>query len=217
MAKAVPSSGDLGFGLTVTAGEPLDCGFTPTPPLSGSTPEGPQVTLAACPFGYFEGSTSVGYGCEDGGFRAFIDNDEQSYEFISGSTGESYADVVIVVDVRLVQGVDFSGAFLLCRDQYQENFYYFKVFHDGVAIGEYNDGEEQIVRLGPLPPGTDALATNRLRAECIGSRLTLYVNGVLALEREDDTVTQGGVGLGAGEGKTGLTEVFFENWEISQP
>ena len=217
MANAVPSSGDLGFGLTVTAGEPLDCGFTPTPPLPESSAEGPQATVVHCPFGSFEGSTSIGYGCQDGGFRAFIDNDEHSYEFISGSTGESYGDVVIEVDVQLIQGEDFSGAFVLCRDQYRENFYYFKVFHDGVAIGEYNDGDEQIVRMGPLPPGTDPLASNWVRAECIGSRLALYVNGVLALEREDDTVTQGGVGLGAGEGETGLTEVFFENWEISQP
>jgi hypothetical protein len=217
MANAVPSSGDLGFGLTVTAGEPLDCGFTPTPPLPESSPEGPQATVAYCPFGSLEGSTSFGYGCQDGGFRAFIDNDEQPYEFITGSTGDSYEDVVIEVDVRLIQGEDFSGAFVLCRDQYQENFYYFKLFHDGVAIGEYNDGDEQIVRMGPLPPGTDPLATNRLRAECIGSRLALYVNGVLALERDDDTVTHGGVGLGAGEGENGFTEVFFENWEINQP
>jgi hypothetical protein len=203
--------------LTVTAGEPLDCGFTPTPPLPESSSEGPQATVAYCPFGSFEGSTSVGYGCLDGGFRAFIDNDEQSYEFISGSTAETYGDVVIEVDVRLIQGVDFSGAFVLCRDQFRENFYYFKVFHDGVAIGEYSDGDDLYTLFGPLPPGTDPLATNRLRAECIGSRQTLYVNGVLALESDDDTVTQGGVGLGAGEGKTGMTEVFFENWEISQP
>jgi hypothetical protein len=38
-------------------------------------------------------------------------------------------------------------------------------------------------------------------------RTALYVNGVLGLERGDDTVTQG-VGLGAGEGETGLTGVF---------
>ena len=217
MANAVPSSGDLGFGLTVTAGEPLDCGFTPTPPLSESSSEGPQATVGYCPFGSFEGSTSIGYGCQDGGFSAFIDNDEQSYEFISGSTGESYADVVIEVDVRLIQGGEFSGALVLCRDQYRENFYYFELSHDGVAMGEYNDGDDYYSLFGPLPPGTDPLATNRLRAECIGSRQALFVNGVLALEREDDTVTQGGVGLGAAKGKTGLTEVFFENWEISQP
>ena len=217
MANTTRASDDLGFGLTIAGGEPLDCGFTPTPPPP-ETPAGElQATLAYCPFGSMEGSTSFGYGCQDGGFRAFIDNDEQSYEFIAGSAGEVYEDVVVEVDVRLLQGEDFSGAFVLCRDQYQENFYYFKLFHDGVAIGEYNDGDEQIVRMDDLPPGTDPLATNHLRAECIGSHLALYLNGVLALEREDNTVTQGGVGLGAGEGESGLTEVFFENWEITQP
>jgi hypothetical protein len=217
MATAGSASNSLPFGLTVTAGDPLECGFTPTPPLPGSTPEGPQVTLAACPFGYFEGSPSVGYGCENGGFRAFIDNDEQSYDIIAASAGDVYQDVVIEVDVRLLQGEDFSGAFVLCRDQFQENFYYFKLFHDGVAVGEYNDGEEQVARMGPLPPGTDPSATNHLRAECIGSHQALYVNGILALERDDDTVTHGGVGLGAGEGENGFTEVFFQNWEIMQP
>jgi len=217
MANALPASGNLGLGLTVTAGEPLDCGFTPTPPLPETSAEGTPAAGVPCPFGSLEGTPSLGYGCQDGGFRTFIDNDEQSYEFVSGSTGETYGDVILEVDVRLIQGEDFSGAFLLCRDQYQENFYYFKVFHDGVAIGEYNDGEEQIVRMGPLPPGTDPQASNRVRAECIGPHLALFVNGALALEREDDTVTQGAVGLGAGEGEYGMTEVFFENWEINQP
>ena len=217
MANTAPSSDDLGFGLTVTAGEPMDCGFTPTPPPVATEIGQTEATLTYCAFGYLEAGTTLGYGCEDGGFRAFIDNDEQSYEVITGSTSESYGDVVIEVDVRLIQGEDFSGAFVLCRDQYQDDYYYFKLFHDGVAIGEYNDGDEQIARMGPLPPGTDPLATNRLRAECIGSRQALYVNGFLALEREDDTVTQGGVGLGAGEGEFGFTEVLFENWEIGQP
>jgi hypothetical protein len=217
MANADRETDDLGFGLTVTGGDPLDCAFTPTPPPAATEPGQAEVTAAFCPFGSFEGSTSFGYGCEDGGFRAWIDNDEQSYELISGSTGESYGDVVIEVDVQLVQGEDFSGALVLCRDQFQENFYYFKLSHDGVAVGEYNDGDDNYTLFGPLPPGTDPLATNRLRAECIGTHQALYVNGVLAGERDDDTVTHGSVGLGAGEGKSGMTEVFFENWEISQP
>lgn len=217
MANADSSSDDLGFGLTVTGGDPLECGFTPTPPPDATEPGQAEATTEFCPFGSFEGSTSFGYGCQDGGFRAWVDNDEGSYDTIFASGGESFEDVVIEVDVTLVEGEDFSGAFVLCRDQFQENFYYFKLFHDGVAIGEFNDGEEQIVRMGPLPPGTDPLATNRLRAECIGSHLALYINGVLALERDDDTVTHGAVGLGAGEGEFGFTDVFFENWEYGQP
>jgi len=220
MANAVPSPDDLGFGLTLTAGGPLDCGFTPTPPLPESTPEGPQATLTHCPFGSLEGTTSFGYGCEDGGFRAFIDNDEQSYEFISGSAGESYGDVVIEVDVRLIHGTpeSLAGAYVLCRgSQAYGDFYYFLVGTDGVAIGEYNGGEEMIVRFGPYPTGTDPLASNRVRVECIGSHQAIYINGAFALDRDDDTVRQGDVGLGAGGGKSGLTEAFFEKWEISQP
>jgi hypothetical protein len=108
-----------------------------------------------CPFGSLECSTSFGDGCQDGGFRAFIDIDEQAYGFTSGSTGESYGDVVIEVDGRLIQGEDFSGAFVLSRDKYQENVNYFKVFHDGVANGTWTYEQGLIASLRVLAGETD--------------------------------------------------------------
>jgi len=48
------------------------------------------------------------------------------------------------------------------------------------------------------------------RAERLASHRAIHVNGAFALERADDTVTQGDVGLGAGGGKSGLIEVFRE-------
>lgn len=222
MANAAPAADSSGFGLMVTGDEPLDCGFTPTPPPTEAA-ETPGPTQEACPdaflrFGFLEAGTSRGYGCQDGLFRAWYDNDFASYEFISAAAGESYADVQIDVDVRLVQGVDFSGAFIVCRgSQDYGDFYYFKLYHTGGAIGEYNGGEEQIVRFADMPPGTDSRSWNRLRAECIGSHLALFINDALIVERDDDTVTRGDIGLGAGEGKSGFTEVLFDNLVVSTP
>jgi hypothetical protein len=183
-----------------------------------ASPMQDEFSGEVCRFGYLEGTTTRGYGCTDGEFRAWIDNDQASYDFVSASAGESYGDVVVEVDVRLVEGEDFSGAFALCRgSQAGGDFYYFKLDHTGGAIGEYNAGEEQIVRFADLPPGIDVGGWNRLRAECIGSHQALYVNDTLIVDRDDDTVAGGDIGLGAGEGEFGLTEVRFDNLTVRQP
>jgi hypothetical protein len=89
--------------------------------------------------------------------------------------------------------------------------------HDSGAIGFYNGGDEQYVRFGDLPPGTDPLSWNRLRAECIGQRQAFYINGELVVELDDDSVHSGDIGLGAGEGEFGRTEVRFDNLLVSRP
>lgn len=174
----------------------------------------------ACRFGSLEGTSSFGYECLDGEFRAWIDNDQESYGFISAGAGESYDDAIIEVDARFVSGED-AGAYLLCRgSQITGNYYAFRVGADGsVEITDYLDGEEQIARLNTLPEGSPLPGANRLRADCIGNHLALYVNGDLVLEREIEggAYGPGDVGLGAGGGSQGLSEVRFDNFVVGRP
>ena len=193
----------------------------------GTGPAAPQVSAleddfsgAACRFGSLEGTSSFGYDCADGEFRAWIDNDEASYDFIAASAGASYEDVVVEVDARFVSGKD-AGVYLVCRgSQVSGNFYALRVGRDGNAeITDYLDGEEQLARLATLAEGSILAGANHLRADCIGNELRLYLNGKLVLEREIEGGAHGpgDVGLGAGGGAEGMSEVRFDNLLIRQP
>ena len=179
-----------------------------------------DFSSTACRFGDLQAGSTQGYQCIDGEFRAWIDNDQVSYDFISAPAGELYGDVSIEVNVRFVSGDD-AGAYLLCRGgQLTGDFYAFRVGVDGmIEITDFQDGEEQVARLNTLPEGALLPGVNRLRADCLGSDLALYVNGNLVLERkiEGNAYGPGAIGLGAGGGSQGFSEVRFDNLVVSAP
>jgi hypothetical protein len=173
-----------------------------------------------CRFGSMEGSTSKGYGCVDGEFRAWIDNDQEVYDFIAASAGERLGDVRLEADVRFVEGAE-AGAYLLCRgSQESGSFYLFRLGADGaVEITDYLDGEEQVARLTVLDEGMLQPGWNRLRADCLGNQLSLYLNGQRVLEREmeGEALGPGDFALGAGGASEGLSDVYFDNLVVSTP
>jgi len=131
------------------------------------------------------GKHQPGYGCVDGEFRAWIDNDEEPYAFVVASAQEPFGDVRIEADVRFAEGAE-AGAYLLCRGGPDVGIVYaFKLGADGyLEIADYLDNEEQIVRMNSLPQGALLPGWNRVRADCLGSKLSFYLNGNLVLERE---------------------------------
>jgi hypothetical protein len=178
-----------------------------------------DFSSTTCLFGFLEAGTTQGYECVDGEFRAWIDNDQASYDFITASSPDSYGDVRIEVDARIVSAVPYGGAFIVCRgSQTAGNFYAFVLSPDGtVTISDYLDDEEQTARIGSLPEGTLKPDVNHLRVDCIGDHLAFYVNGVLGVERDIDVLAQGEIGLGAGGASDGFTEVRFDNLTVLRP
>jgi hypothetical protein len=68
---------------------------------------------------------------------------------------------------------------------------------------------------------TDAIrqgeATNHIRADCVGSSLTLHVNGAELAEVQDDTLASGDVGLLAGTFDQPGTELLFDDFVVKRP
>ena len=58
---------------------------------------------------------------------------------------------------------------------------------------------------------------NHLRADCVGDRLTLYVNGEKLAEATDATLTHGDVGLLAGAFSQPGVDIIFDNFVAIQP
>ena len=127
------------------------CGSeAPSPPSAQDIQD--DFSQEFCRFGSMGGSTSRGYGCIDGEFRAWIDNDEAPYDFIAASAGESMGDVRLEVDVRFAQDAE-GGAYLICRgSQAGGSFYLLRLAAEGwVEITDFLDGEEQTAHMIDSP------------------------------------------------------------------
>jgi hypothetical protein len=60
-------------------------------------------------------------------------------------------------------------------------------------------------------------ATNTIRADCVGSSLSLYVNGEKLDEVQDTEFGSGDVGLMAGSFDTPGTDIHFDNFNVTKP
>jgi hypothetical protein len=66
----------------------------------------------------------------------------------------------------------------------------------------------------PNPHIQQGLSTNILNVTAQGALLTLTVNGEMALQVEDDTLSQGSIGLYAGAFGEGGVVIAFDNLEV---
>jgi hypothetical protein len=132
-------------------------------------------------------------------------------------------DVHIEVDATKTAGPDDNAFGVQCRYQDVDNYYYFYISSDGfVGIGIDNAGTKTIISSsdGNMAPDSNinqGAATNHLRADCIGSTLTLYVNGTQTATATDSTFTGGDVGLIAKTFKAAGTDIMFDNFFVYQP
>jgi hypothetical protein len=61
------------------------------------------------------------------------------------------------------------------------------------------------------------VASNELRVSCIGSELSLEVNGIPVMTVSDPTFVTGDIGLAAGTLEQGTTIVEFDNVRVTLP
>jgi len=157
-----------------------------------------------------------------------MDYDGSGYRFLVNALmanfwstpGKSFRNVRIDTDVAKLSGPDENRIGLLCR--FSENNYYFFMFSsDGYyTIGKYIDGNA--IQLGQNEMQPDeaihtGLAVNHLRADCVGSTLTFYINGKLVSQAQDAELVEGDVGLLAGTFSEPGVDVIFDNFLVSQP
>lgn len=131
------------------------------------------------------------------------------------------SDVRIEVDASKAAGPDNNVFGVLCRYQDSRNFYFFLASSDGYAgIGVYKDGRRRLLSdksLLPSPAVHRGQGSNHLRADCVGYRLTLYVNGQLVAESQAAEWPSGDIGLIAGTYDLPGADVVFDNFSVLQP
>jgi hypothetical protein len=154
----------------------------------------------------------------DGIYRIYVNSQNTD---VWANPGLDFGDVQIEVEATKVAGDDNNDFGLVCRYQDSDNFYFFIISSDGYyGVGKVVNGEQNLIGVESMPP-SDKIdtgnASNRLRADCVGSTLRIHVNGDLLGEYEDTEFTSGDVGLLAGSFENPGTDIHFDNFVVTKP
>lgn len=138
--------------------------------------------------------------------------------------GREFADSIITVDAQKVSGPDDNAYGVICRYQDALNYYVFLISSDGYyAIGRYVSGSNQIQYLtgGGQYVASEVInqgtGLNQIQAACVGTQLTLTVNGVELASVTDTTFGSGDIGLAASPFQPGTLTVQFTNFRATVP
>jgi hypothetical protein len=131
------------------------------------------------------------------------------------------ADVRLEVDTTALAGPADNAYGLVCRFRDPDNFYFLLISSDGFSgIGVVRDGQRSLLTGSAMLPSDyiqQGLAANHLRADCLGPKLSLYINGALANEAAAADWATGDVGVIVGTYSTPGVEIRFDNFTIANP
>jgi hypothetical protein len=132
-------------------------------------------------------------------------------------------DVRIEVDATKSAGPDANGFGVICRYTDKDNFYKFIITSDGYAgISKLINGNVTVIsspdgKIQTVNNINKGAASNHIRADCIGSTLTLYVNGNQVATASDSSLSGGDTGLFAQTYDTGGVDILFHDFNVYAP
>ncbi|GAB4479016.1 MAG: hypothetical protein Kow00124_24110 [Anaerolineae bacterium] len=163
---------------------------------------------------------TVSYGYYEGGYQVHVIVEDFMF-YVVPNFDLDIADAIIDVDATRLGGTDLEmGAAVMCRvDPDTDSLYAFEVTFDGYfLISKYVDGTW--VDIGEEWQTSDVINPdfNRIGVECLGNRLSLYVNNVPLRTIVDDELTSGTVAIAAASfpGKPD-SNVLFDNLTVYVP
>jgi hypothetical protein len=158
-----------------------------------------------------------------GGYRIYNPPPGGSLIGLNQDAGSAIGDAIIEVDATPITGDvpedESLGWGIICRALDYDNNYYLAIYVGGQpAIYRQQNGEWTELATGtPSDAFRGGNATNHLRADCVGSNLTLYVNGQKVIEAQDSEFKTGQVGLITESTDKHGAEILFDNFSVSSP
>jgi uncharacterized repeat protein (TIGR02543 family) len=133
-----------------------------------------------------------------------------------------FTDFVLEVETRLVGGTDDNWHQVFCRNQDDDNYYEFSISADGYYYVSRYIGGVEVLLTGAEATYSSYIhqgqgLTNLIHVECMGSILSLSVNGHVLATITDATFTGGDIGLAASALSGTFTEIAFDNIVVSEP
>jgi len=157
---------------------------------------------------------TYGFALKDGAYYISV---KTPNGFIWSVRSLALADVTLETDAVRVEGTENGYYGVVCRYQTGTNYYALVVSDSGA----YGIAKMEGVQLEFLKEGTDKSGVihtdgqfNRVRGDCVGDTLTLYVNGQKLLEVQDSTFKDGKIGLIAVTFREKLLQVKYDNFVV---
>jgi uncharacterized repeat protein (TIGR02543 family) len=147
-----------------------------------------------------------------------------NYTTASADTGTFldgyFDDFILEVDTKLVDGTDNNWQGVVCRLQDLGNYYVFGISADGYYnLAKFVDGDciyfVSATYSGYINQGWDVV--NTMHIECIGSSLSLSVNGHLLDFVTDTTFNGGDTGFLVTSLDGSFSEIAFDNLIVVEP
>ena len=153
---------------------------------------------------------------DGGGYRILV---RQPRLNVWSTSEKDFADVRVEADVIKLNGPDENRMGLICRYQ-AGDYYFFVISNDGFyVIGKFIGGLTLLLGQSEMQ-ASDAIqagSMNHLRADCIGDKLTFYINFTVVASVTDPDFPRGDVGLVAGSFTEPGVDVLFDNFVVIQP
>ena len=153
---------------------------------------------------------------DGGGYRILV---KQPKLNVWSTAEKNFGDVRIEADVIRLNGPEENRMGLMCRYQ-GGDYYFFIISNDGYyAIGKFLGGMTLLLGQTELQP-SDVIqkgSMNHLRADCIGDKLTFYINFTEIASATDADLPSGDVGVLAGSFAEPGVDVLFDQFVVLQP
>ena len=153
---------------------------------------------------------------DGGGYRILV---RQPKLNIWSTSEQDFSDVRVEADVIKLNGPDENRMGLICRYQ-GGDYYFFMISNDGYyVIGKFIGGMTLLLGQSEMQ-ASEAIQTgtmNHLRADCIGNKLTFYINFTEVASATDTDFPSGDVGVVAGAFSEPGVDVLFDNFVVLQP
>ncbi len=135
--------------------------------------------------------------------------------------GKKFTDSKVEVDAISLSGEASDRFGIQCRYNDPGNNYFAVISSDGFyGIGKVSDGIQSFLNESGMEPSNEINlgdAVNHIRFDCIGDRLSLYVNGDFVDSVVDEEFSSGDAGLIAGTFENIGTHIAFDNFIIANP
>lgn len=153
---------------------------------------------------------------DGGGYRILVREPGLN---VWSTSEQNFGNVRVEADVIRLNGPDENRMGLLCR--YRDgDYYFFMITNDGYyGIGKFIGGMTLLLGQSEMQT-SDAIQTgtmNHLRADCIGDKLTFYINFTEVASATDSDFPSGDVGVLAGAFSEAGVDVLFDNFVVLQP
>ena len=154
----------------------------------------------------------------DGYYRIQVLGD---YNLLWSGPGLTFTNVRLEADMIKVIG-DAEDLFgLVCRATDKDNYYFFVISSDGYyGIGKVINGVQSMINAEGMHPSeiiSQGKTINHLRVDCIEEDLKFSINGQLVTRVKDFELTDGDVGLMAGNFNTDENVILFDNFSVIKP